>query len=78
MTRALVIRWWNEQAALEVVERDLSVAEAQQADEVFITSSTRDVQAVTSWDDHDFPAGDVTRAVAQCFAAGWQAELDPR
>lgn len=78
VTRALVIRWWNEQAALEVVERDLSVAEAQQADEVFITSSTRDVQAVTSWDDHDFPAGDVTRAVAQCFAVGWQAELDPR
>jgi branched-chain amino acid aminotransferase len=40
ITRELVIEWYD------VHERDISMAELNDADEVFLTSTTRDVQAV--------------------------------
>lgn len=45
ITRALVLEWFD------VEERNLTLAEAQSADEVFITSTNRDVQAITQWDN---------------------------
>ena len=47
ITRELLLEWCS------IVERDLTPAEAAAADEVFITSSLRDVQAVSRWDDSD-------------------------
>ncbi|RIK11755.1 MAG: 4-amino-4-deoxychorismate lyase [Acidobacteria bacterium] len=46
VTRELTIEWLRDEG-LEVVEEDLPMAVLDQADEVWITSSTRDVCAVT-------------------------------
>lgn len=71
VTRALVMAWYP------VQERPITLEEAQAADEVFLTSSLRDVQAVTSWDDHEYPAGTVTTEIARTFAERSRAEPDP-
>jgi len=71
ITRALVLAWHG------ALERDVPLAEAQLADEVFLTSSTRDVQPVRRWDDRRLAApGPVTRAVQATWAAH-AAEADP-
>ena len=44
ITRELLLEW------CAIVESDVTPAEAARADEVFITSSLRDVQAVRAWD----------------------------
>ena len=72
ITRDLVLEW------CEVRESDLTLAEAMSADEVFLTSSLRDVQAVQRWDDLDLPApGPVTKSVATAFADRSTADLEP-
>ncbi|WP_143180459.1 hypothetical protein [Bowdeniella nasicola] len=73
----LVIEWWGAAGERPVEVRDLTVQEAKSADEVFITSSTRDVQAVTSWDNVAFEHGKVTKHAAEVFEAGWMDNLDP-
>ncbi|WGX99301.1 aminotransferase class IV [Nocardioides sp. L-11A] len=69
VTRALVLEWFG---AKEV---DEPTAVAAAADEVFLVSTTRDVQGVHRWDDRELPApGPVT----QQAAAAWrerEAEL---
>ena len=50
----------------------------QTADEVFITSSTKDVLAVSGVDDRDLPApGPVTRRAAEIFARLSAERVDP-
>ena len=72
ITRALIMEWST------VEQRDLTLVEARHADEVFITSSMRDVQGVERWDDQTFSrANTVTRAVAAAFAERSEADLDP-
>ena len=72
VTRELIIGWSR------VEQRDLTLDEAKRADEVFITSSMRDVQGVERWDDQTFsPARRVTRAVAATFAERSEIDLDP-
>jgi branched-chain amino acid aminotransferase len=72
ITRELIMEWSS------VEERDLSLDEAKRADEVFLTSSMRDVQAVARWDDRDFgPTRPVTQAVAINFTGRSAADLDP-
>jgi branched-chain amino acid aminotransferase len=72
ITRELTMEWSS------VEEQDLSLDEAKRADEVFITSSMRDVQAAERWDDRDFgPMGPVTQAFATNFAERSAADLDP-
>lgn len=64
VTRALLIEWFG---ATEVDE-PLEVAAG--ADEIFLVSTTRDVQGVRRWDDRELDApGPVTRAAA----AAWRA-----
>jgi branched-chain amino acid aminotransferase len=61
-----------------VEQRDLTLDEAKRADEVFITSSMRDIQGVEHWDAQTFsPEHRVTRAVAATFAERSEADLDP-
>ena len=59
VTRALVLEWfggWEVDEPVDVVRR---------ASEVFLVSTTRDVQAVSHWDDLELPApGPVTAAAA--------------
>ena len=72
VTRELIMEW----SAVE--QRDLTLDEAILADEVFITSSMRDVQGVERWDDQTFSrANTVTRAVATAFRERSEADLDP-
>lgn len=73
ITRQLVIEWYD------VHERDISMDEFAEADEVFLTSTVRDVQAVKkldgrSWGKKQQP---VTRAVADEWARRAPTDIDP-
>ena len=71
ITRALVIEWCG------AVEEDLPVQALDQADEVFITSSTRDVQAVTAVDGQPKQQGPITARAARVFAERSASDVDP-
>jgi branched-chain amino acid aminotransferase len=72
ITRELLVEW------TEITESDLTMEEARRADEVFLTSSLRDVQAVRRWDDRDYPGvGPRTAEVAQIFAEHSARLVDP-
>jgi branched-chain amino acid aminotransferase len=73
VTRALLLEW------TDVIERDIAMAELSRAEEVFITSSTRDVHGVHAVDDRtlDGAPGPVTRKVAALFAERSGADVDP-
>lgn len=72
ITRELLLEW------CEVDERNLTMAQAYAADEVFLSSSLRDVQAVTRWDEVRYaPDGPVTAEAARVFAEQSSALLEP-
>lgn len=71
ITRDLVLEW------SDVEERDLTLEEAMAADEVFLTSSLRDVQPVHRWDDAAFGDHPVTDAVARVFTERSAADPEP-
>lgn len=72
ITRELIMKWSS------IEERELTHQEAKRANEVFITSSMRDIQGVERWDDHIFsPTRPITEAVAVTFTEHSQADLDP-
>jgi branched-chain amino acid aminotransferase len=72
ITRRIVI----EQAG--AVERPCPLEELGEADEVFLTSTTREVQAVSQIDDWRFDApGPVTRRTADTVSAVIRSELAP-
>ncbi|WP_436770642.1 aminotransferase class IV [Yinghuangia sp. YIM S09857] len=72
VTRALVLEWTDAE------EADLPYAVLAEADEVFVTSSLRDVQPVHRVDARDLAApGPLTRAAAEAFAARSAADIDP-
>ncbi|WP_210503855.1 aminotransferase class IV [Nocardioides xinjiangensis] len=73
ITRDLVIEWCG---AREV---DAPLVEVRAgASEVFLVSTTRDVQAVSRWDDRELPApGHVTRRCAETWAAREAETMDP-
>lgn len=73
ITRALALRWSDAEEA----DRPLSVL--QEADEVFLTGSLRDIQPVTRVDERELPGapGPVTAALAAVFAERAAADLEP-
>jgi len=72
ITRELIMEWSS------VEERNMTLAEAKRADEVFLTSSMRDVQGIERWDDLNLnPARPVTDAYAATFAERSKADIDP-
>lgn len=72
ITRELVIEW------TDVHERDISMKEFAKADEVFLTSTTRDVQAVKRLDGKSLGKKQpVTKAVAEAWARREPRDLDP-
>jgi branched-chain amino acid aminotransferase len=73
VTRALVLEWTGAQ------ERDVPMSALFDADEVFLTSSTRDVQAVHAVDDRPLPGvpGPVTAKTAAVFAERSVQHVDP-
>jgi branched-chain amino acid aminotransferase len=73
ITRALVLEWYD-----GVIEIDEPIAMLDRADEVFLTSTTRDVQPVSRWNDRELAApGPVTAAVQEAWRRGEAAGLDP-
>jgi len=63
VTRALVLEWYGG------VEVDEPVEVLSGASEVFLTSTTRDVQGVSAWDERELPApGPVTTEVAALWS----------
>jgi len=72
VTRELVLE------VTDAVEEDIPMAALREADEVFLTSTGRDVQAVNRIDDRDVPTGGpLTRAAAEAFAALVATNEDP-
>ena len=72
ITREVILEW------CEVEERDVTPAMAKAADEVFLTSSLRDVQAVRQWDEINYSQSHpVTDQLAETFATKSLANLDP-
>ena len=73
ITRELVVEWCG---AREVDEPLNDVFAG--ASEVFLVSTTRDVQAVSRWDDRDLAApGPVTQRCAETWAAREAETMDP-
>jgi branched-chain amino acid aminotransferase len=73
ITRALVAEWTGAQ------ETDLGIDALERASEIFLTSSTRDVQAVARLDGRELPGapGPVTAKAMRVFAERSAADLDP-
>lgn len=77
ITRGLVLEWGRE-AGVNMIERDLTIDEAKKADEIFLTSSSRDVQGVHTWDDQTWDApGPVTQKLRAVWDERAAADLDP-
>ncbi|MFC4032132.1 aminotransferase class IV [Streptomyces polygonati] len=73
ITRELVVEWTGAQ------EADLPLEALAEAEEVFLTSSLRDVQAVRRVDDREVPdaPGPVTAKAMRVFAERAAADLNP-
>jgi branched-chain amino acid aminotransferase len=77
ITRELVVEWCREDG-LEVREETLPLEVLREVDEVFITSSTKDVLAIHAVDEHQLEApGPVTSRAAETFARLAAERLDP-
>jgi branched-chain amino acid aminotransferase len=77
ITRALVIEWCRE-SGLTVREEPLAMSTLDRAQEVFITSSTKDVMGVDAIDDRQVTApGPVTAQVIEIFGRLSGERLDP-
>lgn len=76
ITRGLVIEWCGE-AGIPVREATLPMGALATADEVFITSSTKDVLPVHAVDGRELPVGPVTQAAADVFARLSRERNDP-
>lgn len=71
ITRELVLEWTDAREAV----LDLGVLAS--ADEIFLTSSTRDVHPVTRVDDRELKAGPLTAGIRETFRLKSSADLDP-
>ncbi len=76
ITRALVIEWCRD-FGLDVAEEAMPLSVLDTAEEVFITSSTRDVLPVHAVDGRELAIGPVTVRAAAIFAERSAADLDP-
>lgn len=76
ITRDLVLEWAAE-AGVPIRERALPLDVLRTADEVFITSSTKDVLPVHAVDDRTMPVGPVTTRLRDVFRSRAEQDLDP-
>jgi branched-chain amino acid aminotransferase len=72
VTRALLLEW------CDVIESDEPISVLEQAEEVFLVSTTRDVQPVHRVDDRELDApGPVTRGLQEIWALRATEDVDP-
>ena len=77
ITRELTIEW-GRAAGIDVREEALPLDVLQTADEVFITSSTKDVLPIHAVDDRVLPASNpVTRELLRVFRSNAERDADP-
>jgi branched-chain amino acid aminotransferase len=82
ITRALVLEW-SADAGIDIEQRSMDMADLARAQEIFITSSTRDVHPVQAVIDDSgqrvWAAGDapLTAVVAEVFASRCAARWNP-
>ena len=76
VTRALALQWLAEDGAMPVREVDAPLDVLLRAEEVFLTSTFRDVQAVDSVDGRQVAVGEGVRHARSVFSAR-AAELRP-
>lgn len=76
ITRELLLEWCRDDG-MPLEERPLPLDILYTADEVFITSSTRDVLAVHGVDDRPLEPGPVTARAAKVFAERSAEDVDP-
>jgi branched-chain amino acid aminotransferase len=76
VTRALVLQWCA--GEIDVVEQDAPIDVLQDADEVILVGTTRDVQAIARVDDRELAApGPVTRRAQEIWAREASKDVDP-
>ena len=75
VTRELVLAWGADIVAMR--EAHLPYDVLLSADEVFITSSTRDEHPVVRVDDRELEAGPVTAMLSEVFETRARAQVDP-
>src|SRR3954470_10416210 len=72
VTRALVLEWFGG------VEHDVPLEQLYAAEEIFLTSTTRDVQGIRRVDTHELAApGTITAQVAKIFRERSAEDLNP-
>lgn len=73
ITRALALQW------LDAEEADLPLSVLEEAEEVFLTGSLRDIQAVSRVDDRELPGapGPITAKAMAVFTERAAADLEP-
>lgn len=77
ITRELVIEW-SRQHGIPIRETVLPLGVLDDADEVFITSSTKDVLPIDAVDERELPtARPVTTAIAELFRTNAERDIDP-
>lgn len=77
ITRELVIEW-SRRAGIPLREAALPIGVLDEADEVFITSSTKDVLAIEAVDGRELPeARPLTTAIAELFRSNAERDHDP-
>ena len=78
VTRALVLELC-EREGISAAETDLPLEALRDAEEAFLTSTTRDVQPIRRVDSRELPLvpGEVTAKLRRAFRAMAEAEIDP-
>ncbi|MDV3220637.1 aminodeoxychorismate lyase [Intrasporangium sp.] len=76
ITRELVLEWASD-AGVPIREVSLPLDVLATADEVFITSSTKDVLPIHAVDGRDLPVGPVTAGLRDLFRERAEQDLDP-
>jgi branched-chain amino acid aminotransferase len=77
ITRELTIEW-GRAAGIEIREESLPLDVLQSADEVFITSTTKDVLPIHALDDRTMPADrPVTSELLRIFRSNAERDSDP-
>jgi len=71
VTRALVLEWFGGE------EADVPLEALRDAEEAFLTSTTRDVQPIGLVDGRELPTGPVTRRAQEVFARLSAEKVDP-
>ncbi|MGJ9412112.1 aminotransferase class IV [Aeromicrobium sp. CF4.19] len=76
ITRALGLEWLSSE--LEVVERDAPISVLQEADEVVLVGTTRNIQAIGRVDDRELAApGPITRRAQEIWGRRQAETSDP-